>query len=137
MQWSSDKIVAWHCMVMPNATIETQMRKVEDELAEFREAMYEYTQEDGSLSDAIEELADVYIASLILERRYESAVGSLVRSSVIESACRLLMDESGIGLRLLNMVIQSVDDKMTNNANRVWEETSKGYYQHVDTEGLQ
>ena len=66
MIWTDKDIVDWHIKTFPNCTVEEQADKVGEEIHEYIMAV---VNEEGKERIA-EELADVYIASLVLEKRF-------------------------------------------------------------------
>lgn len=132
MKWTVDKIVEWHEIAMPNATIDKQMAKVEDELKELTTAATSYVEEGGSQEEALEELADVYISSAVLAKRFNSSIGVVVHGFVIDSLDRLAIQEASDAINLLRKIYKAIDEKMDKNVHREWEETAPGYYQHKE-----
>ena len=132
MKWTVDKIVEWHQMAMPNATFDKQTLKVEDELQELMEAASLYVDAIGPQEDAVEEMADVYISSLVLAKRFNSAIGVLVYNFVVDSLERLVSMGTEPALRLHAKMLKAIDEKMDKNVRREWEETAPGYYQHKE-----
>lgn len=133
MKWTVDKIVEWHQLAMPNATFDKQTLKVENELQEFMEAASLYVDAVGPQEDAVEELADVYISSLVLAKRFNSAIGVLVYNFVADSLDRLVAMGTEPALRLHAKMLSAIDEKMDKNVRREWEETAPGYYQHKES----
>lgn len=133
-KWTNEAIVEWHKKAFPNATKETQLKKVEDELQEMSDALddllFKRTTDD---TKAIEEVADVYIASVALFSRFDSRLGALalnyimyIENEMIKEA-RQGVPNAAIKLR------ETINAKMDKNAKRTWHETTPGYYQHVET----
>lgn len=127
--WTNEKIVEWHKRTFPNATLETQLRKVEDELQEMKDAGMLFL--DGKVEHefALEEVADVYIAAIALVGRWDSRVGAVI--------CNFVIDMIG-GLAQVDEIYvkvfqKTINAKMDKNAKRTWHETAPGYYQHVET----
>lgn len=133
MKWTVDKIVEWHQMAMPNATFDKQTKKVEDELQELMEAASLYVDAIGPQEDAVEEMADVYISSLVLAKRFNSSIGVLVYNFVVDSLERLVAMGTEPALRLHAKMLSAIDEKMDKNVRRDWEETAPGYYQHKES----
>lgn len=133
-KWTDEAIVEWHKKAFPNATLETQLKKVEDELQEMHDAIddliFKRTTDD---THAIEEAADVYIASVALFGRFDSRLGALALNYIMDveeemiKAARQGVPNSAIKLR------ETINAKMNKNAKRTWHETAPGYYQHVET----
>jgi hypothetical protein len=134
MKWTVDKIVEWHQMAMPNATIDQQTNKVEDELHELNTAASLYIEEAGPQGEALEELADVYISSVVLAKRFNSSIGVVVYNFIMDSIDRLAEQGTEGAIRLLSKIYKAIDEKMDKNVHREWEEISPGYYQHKETE---
>ena len=128
-KWTDEAIVEWHKKAFPNATLETQLKKVEDELQEMQDAIDKFLKDKTSSDDPIEEVADVYIASVVLAVRFNSMVGALVYNIHIKSISELMIKSADSA----GAVLKAVDAKMDKNAKRTWHETTPGYYQHVET----
>ena len=95
MDWDMQKIQNWNKYRFPKNTIVKQRRKVEEEIAEFNDAL--------SRKDKLEELADVYIAFAGLSRF--SSIGAFV--------CKLFEHMPDY-----DMLRQAVDIKMGVNVRR-------------------
>ena len=63
-------IVSWHKRAFPNATLESQLLKLEEEVREVTEA-----QSRGDIDNVHKEMADVYIVSVVLDKRFDSVIG--------------------------------------------------------------
>ena len=129
MKWTDEQIVEWHKKAFPNATLETQLKKVEDELQEMQDAIDKFLKDKTSSDDPIEEVADVYIASVVLAVRFNSMIGALVYNIHIKSISELMIKSADCA----EAVLKAVDAKMDKNVKREWNETTPGYYQHKET----
>ena len=115
MKETIQSIIQWHTETFPNATLEGQLKKFEDEVKEFWEC--------GLLSeDAATELADCFIVACGIARF--SNVEAINAFSFVVGY--LLNDK-----KLTKMFNVAVDKKMQINRKRKWG-CNKGYYQHVD-----
>lgn len=97
-------VVLWHKKTFPDATKETQIQKLEEEL---REYFVKYEES---------ELADVIICSIALWRRFDCRVGYAVyryANSII----------------LPSRINDLVSEKMIINRQRKWKGVN-GYYRH-------
>ena len=90
MKWTDEAIVEWHKNTFPNCTVEEQAQKVKEEI---QEVINTLIYADG-MDRYIEEVADVYIASLVLKQRF------------------------GVDLRL--PISEAIEKKMDENAKRKW-----------------
>ena len=63
-------IVAWHKRAFPDATLGSQLLKLEEEIREVTEA-----KSRGDTDHANKEMADVYIVSVVLDKRFDSVIG--------------------------------------------------------------
>ena len=91
-------ILEWHTKTFPEAKLEKQLVKLEEEYSEWRE----------SLGRDIMEAADVYIVATVLKNRFNSKVGE----------CFITLIENGWRY---NEVMKAVKQKMEINKNRVWD----------------
>lgn len=90
MIWTDKDIVDWHIKTFPCCSVEEQAQKVKEEI---QEVINTLINADGT-DRYIEEVADVYIASLVLIQRF------------------------GVDLRL--PILEAIDKKMDINAKRKW-----------------
>lgn len=86
-------MIEWHKKTFPNATLESQLLKVESELREVRE------------NPSLEEWADVFISSKALYMRFGSEIGFLVNDIV-----KLTIPD----------IDKAVEEKMKKNRERSW-----------------
>jgi hypothetical protein len=105
-------IIQWHTETFPNATLEGQLQKFEDELQELLESNYE----------DITELADIFIVACGICRF------SLVRGM---TAFWKIADLTAGMLLIKKQFETAVNKKMEINRKRKWG-CNKGYYQHID-----
>ena len=66
MKLTDNEIVEWHIKTFPNCTVEEQADKVGEEIHEMIMAIVN----EESKERIAEEVADVYIASLVLKERF-------------------------------------------------------------------
>lgn len=99
-QWSKDDILRWHLKALPLCTIQDQRIKVNREAREFYRA-----EKRKDYVNKLEEIADVYIASVALWKRYHDYAGRLM-IEMIEHR------------RKWNEIADAVDCKMEINATR-------------------
>lgn len=112
MKWTDKKIVAWHKKTFPDCTFESQLAKLDEELKEVVDA-----QRNGEKEKSYDELADVYIVSLVLAKRFNSTTGKYFLGLLNEHPA----PES----------LKRVDRKMDINAKRTWCKVN-GVYRHKD-----
>lgn len=111
MNWSMDDIETWHEETFPDATLEGQLIKLEEELKELDEA----TEGD----EVMKEASDVLIVCAGL-RRWNSMVGKTFEEL-------FLIEE--------NEVLQTfINAKMEKNKARIWAKTAEGTYHHTNKE---
>lgn len=89
MKWTDKDILEWHKKTFPNCTVEEQADKVGEEIHEMIMAIVN----EESKERLAEEVADVYIASLVLKERF--------------------------GVDLL-LPVEAIDKKMDENVKRKW-----------------
>lgn len=111
-KWTPDRIVKWHKETFPDATKESQLLKLEEEIREVLDA-----RRKKDLSLLYEELSDVYIVCVTLDKRYDSYIGKFFL---------FVLDELGID------VSRGVEEKMKVNCSRNWVKNEKGTYRHAD-----
>ena len=99
MKWTDKAIVDWHKKTFPLCTIEEQAQKVKEEIQEVIKTLVN----DEGMDRYIEEVADVYIASLVLKQRF------------------------GVDLHL--PISEAIEKKMEVNCQREWEKVD-GVYRH-------
>ena len=102
--WTPEQIAKWHEDTFPNATMESQLLKLEEEIGEY-----------FSSEDDMEEYADVYIVVKVLQLRYKSLIGDIMSE--------LLLNDDD--------VIRCINNKMDINTQRKWEFVD-GVYRHVE-----
>lgn len=106
MIWTDEEIVEWHKKTFPDCTAQEQADKVGEEI---HELIMAFVNEEKKERIA-EEVADVYIASLVLEKRFG------IKTSLFLS--RLGKEDS-------------IKKKMDENAKRTWVKVN-GVYRHKD-----
>lgn len=115
MKETIDTIIQWHKETFPDATLDGQIKKFEEELNEYNE------------EKNMQELADMFIVACGIAR-FNSII-ALEYFAVVFKALRTWKILGVIGV--LQVVI---DEKMEKNRKRVWKTTSEGTYHHVNTE---
>ena len=103
--WDVQSIGEWHAVTFPDATIDTQLLKLEEEMKEF------------NANPCVEEAVDIYIVACALTHRYQSVIGMSVLNS---NANRDLA------------FFKALADKMDKNMKRSWAQTTPGYYKHEE-----
>ena len=111
MKETIDTIIQWHKETFPDATLEGQQVKFEEELNEYNE------------EKNMQELADMFIVACGIAR-FNSVV-ALEYFAVIFKTLRTWKVLGVVGV--LQVVI---DEKMEKNRKRVWNKTSNGTYHH-------
>lgn len=102
------EILEWHKKTFPDAKIEKQLMKLEEE----------YTELCKSFGGDIMEAADVYIVASVLKYRFNSKIGG----------CFLgLIDESWKYMEIM----KAIKEKMEINKKRKWT-FKKGVYRHKE-----
>ena len=112
MKWTDKKIVAWHKKTFPDCSYESQLAKLDEELKEFVEA-----QRNRQIEHSYDELADVYIVSLTLAKRFDSTVGHYFLGLLEEHPAPELS--------------KRVDRKMEVNQKRTWYKVNC-VYRHIN-----
>lgn len=112
MSWTPNKIAKWHKKTFPNATLESQLLKLEEESKELVEAR------NSDSAKYFEELADVVIVATVLKIRFNSKLAE--RFFEIDIAYN---PKTPFG--------KIVDKKMDINAKRKWK-FENGVYRHED-----
>jgi hypothetical protein len=105
-----DEILEWHEKTFPKADIKSQLLKLDEELKEVVDA-----QRNGEKEKSYDELADVYIVSLVLEKRFKSTIGAYFIGLLQEYPAPESM--------------KRVKNKMKINKKRTWHEEN-GVYRH-------
>lgn len=108
-------IAEWHAKTFPDATMEDQLRKFDEEMEE-----YERT-------PTFEELADMFIVACGLCR-----FDMVVAMSYMTIVATALNERKEIYASAV--FPNKVDEKMAKNRNRTWEKTPQGNYHHTNTE---
>ena len=103
----TDEIAEWHKATFPDATFESQILKLEEEIREF------YTCYDNE-----EELADILIVSIVLAHRFKSEIGIEIFASFFDYENPDRMDKL-------------IKKKMEINRGRTWVKVD-GVYRHED-----
>lgn len=101
MIWTDKDIVEWHKKTFPDTDLKSQLLKLEEELLEMEEATKKTDQEA-----IMNEVADVYIVSVVLAKRYHSRIGI----SYLRYFCFTNIQ-----------ILEHVSKKMDENVKRTWE----------------
>lgn len=123
MKESIHSIIQWHEQTFPDATMETQSQKFNDELDELNAAI-----KTGVIKDIMAELADCAIVACGL-CRYGFA-GCAAFNSVF-TMIAMMQNHIENPLRLL---LNAIDEKMAINRQRKWL-NDNGKYQHIEENG--
>lgn len=107
-----DTIIAWHKQTFPDATLDGQIRKYQEELREWEESQYEDTSE----------LADMFIVACGIAR-FDLAQGLIYMADLYDQ----FVGNDSIGV---DKVMSKVENKMAKNRKRVWNKTADGTYHH-------
>lgn len=113
MKETIKSIILWHEQTFPDATLEGQIEKFDDELSEYGE------------SECLEELADLFIVACGIAR-FDN-VSALVAFERVCEILKLWRVNYGKPVPLQ----MAIDNKMKINRKRKLG-CNKGYYQHVD-----
>jgi hypothetical protein len=107
------EITEWHLNCFPDATLDGQLLKLEEELREWKEAV--------TVEDSGKELADVFIVCCGLSR-WHSITGRIISLGLLND------------ITYYNDVFyKQVYNKHQKNKIRVWQKTTEGSYHHVDS----
>lgn len=104
----------WNEKTFPDATMEGQLMKLEEEFKEMKEARQFWKKE--------KEFADVFIVASGLTRW-----GSVL-------ACSLLNTWLELPEKDLKRILKNVRKKMNKNRNRTWEKSGDGRFHHTNKE---
>lgn len=110
--WNVKTIAEWHKITFPEATLESQLLKLDEELKEVVAA-----QRAREFEHSYNELADVYIVACSLKIRFNSTIGSYFVGLIEE--------------KLSPNLQARIDKKMDENLKRKWE-FKNGVYRHVE-----
>ena len=113
--WNIKTIAEWHKSTFPDATWESQLLKLDEELEEVIEA-----QLAREFEQSYNELADVYIVACSLKERFNSTIGSYFVGLIEENPAPDMQAR--------------IDKKMNENLKRKWG-FKNGVYRHVDKKG--
>ncbi len=108
-------IIEWHEQTFPNATLEGQLTKFDDEVKEFWEC-------ELQSEEAATELADCFIVAC-----------GIARFSAAEAAGAFSFVDSYIAaeIKFKEMFENAIQNKMAINRKRKWS-IGKGNYQHIE-----
>lgn len=105
-----NEIIEWHTKTFPDATIEGQLIKLEEEMNEFSNS--------ETKEEKLKEAADIYIVLCGLKRWDCQIEKFLTRFCFAPS------------ISLYNAVVE----KMNKNKARIWAKTTEGTYHHTNKE---
>ena len=108
MIWTDKDIVDWHIKTFPDTDLGSQIKKAEEEIHEYIMAVVNEEPQER----IEEELADIYIVSLVLKNRF----GLKTINSFLPSRGKLEL---------------AIHRKMDKNAQRKWVKVD-GVYRHKD-----
>lgn len=108
----ADEISIWNEDTFPDATETDQLLKTAEEFEELHRSL-----------DELGELADCFIASVALSKRYGSSLGDFLLRAIVKHAAGY-SDE----------LYQAVKDKMDINRRRSWGKRPDGTYKHKEEE---
>lgn len=113
------QIYDWHIKTFPDATLESQLLKLNEEFKEYIES--------PSREECIKELADIYIVNQALSR-WNCEIGEVLFNSLW-----LYYNEvkSNKAITPLEMY-EAIANKMKINKQRVWKKNKDGVYHHED-----
>ena len=119
MKETIKSIIEWHEQTFPDATLEGQLQKYQDELQEY----YEADEKDAYGKAALMELSDLVIVACGIARF------NLVQGlDAFDDALHMINHASCFCVEEVN---EAVQEKMAINRNRKWGK-GKGNYQHVE-----
>lgn len=104
------EIIEWHTKTFPDATMEGQLIKLEEEMNEFLNS--------ETKEEKLKEAADIYIVLCGL-KRWNSLIGNFVKDFWFLPT-----------ISLYNAVVE----KMNKNKARIWAKTTEGTYHHTNKE---
>ena len=104
------EIIEWHTQTFPDATMEGQLIKLEEEMNELANS--------ANSEEELKEAADVYIVLCGL-KRWDCQIEKFVTRFWFVPAVTLY---------------KAVVEKMNKNKARVWEKTTEGTYHHTNKE---
>ena len=110
MEKLENEIIEWHTQTFPDATMEGQLIKLEEEMNELANA--------ENKEEELKEAADVYIVLCGL-KRWNCQIGKFITHYWFVPA-----------LTLYKAVVQ----KMNKNKARTWAKTTEGSYHHTNEE---
>lgn len=104
------EIIEWHSQTFPDATMEGQLIKLEEEMNELANS--------ANSEEKLKEAADVYIVLCGL-KRWDSYIGKFIIQQWFSGADNLY---------------NAVVEKMNKNKARNWAKTTEGTYHHTNEE---
>lgn len=111
MSETIETIAKWHKETFPDATIDGQKAKFEEELKEYNEAVN------------MQELADMFIVACGIAR-FDSVAALEFFAVVFKALCTWKI------IGAWGVLQTVIDDKMSKNRKRVWNKTDDGRYHH-------
>lgn len=113
MKETVKSIIEWQEMAFPDATLEGQIAKYQEELHEWEESQYE----------DISELADMFIVACGIAR-FDLAQGLIYMADLYDQ----FVGNDSIGI---DEVMSKVEQKMEKNRKRTWKKQDNGAYHHI------
>lgn len=113
MKETVKSIIEWQEMAFPDATLEGQITKYQEELHEWEESQYE----------DISELADMFIVACGIAR-FDLAQGLIYMADLYDQ----FVGNDSIGI---DEVMSKVEQKMEKNRKRTWKKQDNGAYHHI------
>jgi hypothetical protein len=105
-------IIEWHEQTFPDATLDGQKAKFEEEIAEYNESV------------CMEELADMFIVACGIAR-FDSVAAIEYFVAVFQG----LLSWKTVGAYMLFKI--TIDEKMAKNRKRKWNKANNGSYHHI------
>ena len=109
-------IIDWHTQAFPDATLDGQIIKMEEEYKE-------YTNTTPGTQDELDELADMIIVCCGI-MRFDMKLGF---ANLVHAIYNL-----GVTTHSPESLWCAVEHKMEENRKRVWKKTNEGSYHHVN-----
>lgn len=127
-KYTFKEILDWHEKAFPEATLEGQKNKLEEEFLELFDAT-----EEADEDRVFEEFADCMIVAIGMGR-FSNTASMLALSAINELATKPFKDEEdGIAMScaFLKDIEKAIDKKMAENVTRTWAKKG-GKYKHCD-----
>lgn len=110
----SNEITKWHEECFPDATLEGQLIKLEEECNEWMTAV--------EPENSAKELADIFIVCCGL-KRWDSIVGKILTLDLLNDLTHYN-----------DVFYKQVYNKHQKNKSRIWQKTAEGTYHHTNAE---